>query len=64
MCVLILPVIDNNQCLRYIAFVMLLLVLYFELFLIRQFYEFDILKIHTQWNLQNNYYTHWFLFLF
>ena len=48
MCVLILPVIDNNQCFRYIAFVMLLLVLYFELFLIRQFYEFDILKIHTQ----------------
>ena len=61
---LIFPVLYKNQCFPYVSCLTLLLVRYFELFLIPQFCEFGLLKSTTQWNLQNNYYTNLFWFQF
>ena len=44
-------VIDENKCYRYISCVMFLSVRYSELFVIRQFCGFDILKSTKQINI-------------
>ena len=57
---LIFPVLDTNNLYHFISFVMFLSVRYFELFVICQLCEFDLLKRTKQWNLRNNYYNNWF----
>ena len=44
----ILLVLEKNQCFCYISCVTILLVHYFDLFLIHHFFEFDLLKSSSQ----------------